>query len=83
MDRMFKEDRANAISLMDASVSIWGVRSSPLTFAYEHNMLGIVSQPCSQKSMRAMWYNKVAPDCVPFMQVNKTIDQNRAYLNDI
>lgn len=68
MDRMFEEDRTSAISLMDTSVGIWGFRSSPLTFAYEHNMLGIVSQPCSQKSMREMWYKKVAPDFIPFLK---------------
>lgn len=77
MDRMFEEDRTSAISLMDTSVGIWGFRSSPLTFAYEHNMLGIVSQPCSQKSMREMWYKKVAPDFIPFLKVNKTIDKKR------
>lgn len=36
MDSMYEEDTQHAIDLMDDEAVVWGIRSSPLTFAYEN-----------------------------------------------
>lgn len=71
MDKMSDENRDYAIELMETLVDVWGIHSSPLTFAYENDMLDIVAHPCSQRSMRDSWYNRLAPDFVPFLKVKK------------
>lgn len=67
MDIMFEEDTRNAIDLMDDEAAIWGIHSSPLTFAYENFMYDVVAHTCSQKNMNKQWYNTLAPDLKPFM----------------
>ncbi|XP_056002332.1 uncharacterized protein LOC130049150 isoform X2 [Ostrea edulis] len=68
MDRMYEENTMHAIELMDDDVIIWGIRSSPLTFAYENFMYDVVAHTCSQKNMNKQWYNNLAPDLVPFLK---------------
>lgn len=70
MDSMYEEDTKHAIDLMDDEAVVWGIRSSPLTFAYENFMYDIVAHTCSQKYMNKQWYNKLAPDLKPFFMVN-------------
>lgn len=73
MDKMSDENRENAIELMETIVDVWGISSSPLTFAYENKICNVVAHPCSQKSVRKQWYNDLAPDLCPFLKVNKDI----------
>lgn len=69
MDRMYEENTEQAIDLMDTeSEDIWGIHSSPLTFAYENFMYDVVAHTCSQKNMNKQWYNDLAPD--PFLAVS-------------
>lgn len=69
MDRMYEENTEQAIDLMDTEAEeIWGIHSSPLTFAYENFMYDIVAHTCSQKNMNRQWYNNLAPD--PFLVVS-------------
>ncbi|XP_056002346.1 transient receptor potential cation channel subfamily M member 2-like isoform X2 [Ostrea edulis] len=68
MDRMYEENTDHAIDLMDDDVVIWGITSSPLTFAYENFMYDVVAHTCSQKNMNKQWYNNLAPDLVPFLK---------------
>lgn len=75
MDIMFEEDTRNAIDLMDDEATIWGIHSSPLTFAYENFMYAVVAHTCSQKNMNKQWYNTLAPDLKPFMMAS-IIDRN-------
>lgn len=75
MDRMSEENREYAIKLMGTLVNVWGISSSPLTFAYENDMLDVVAHPCSQRSVRDEWYNGLAPDFLPFLTVKKIIKQ--------
>lgn len=75
MDIMFEEDTRHAIDLMDDEATIWGIHSSPLTFAYENFMYDIVAHTCSQKNINKQWYNSLAPDLKPFMMVCN-IDNN-------
>lgn len=71
MDRMYEENTKQAIDLMDTEADIWGIHSSPLTFAYENFMYDVVAHTCSQKNMNRQWYNNLAPDLKPFLKVNK------------
>ncbi|XP_056002343.1 transient receptor potential cation channel subfamily M member 2-like [Ostrea edulis] len=67
MDRMYEEKMDHAIKLMDDEPKVWGIDSSPLTFAYENVMYDIVAHTCSQKNMNKVWYNNLAPDTWPFI----------------
>lgn len=73
MDEMSNENTDYAIKLMETTVDVWGIRSSPLTFAYENEMRDVLAHHCSQKSVRKQWYNGLAPDSYPFIRVNKDI----------
>nr|XP_022311194.1 uncharacterized protein LOC111116490 [Crassostrea virginica] len=68
MDRMYEEDTKSAIDSMDDEAVIWGIHSSPLTFAYENFMYDVVAHTCSQKNMNKQWYNNLAPDLKPFLK---------------
>lgn len=68
MDRMYEENTKQAIDLMDTEADIWGIHSSPLTFAYENFMYDVVAHTCSQKNMNRQWYNNLAPDLKPFLK---------------
>lgn len=70
MDSMYEEDTKHAIDLMDNEAVVWGIHSSPLTFAYENFMYDIVAHTCSQKYINKKWYNELAPDLNPFFKVN-------------
>lgn len=70
MDRMYEENTKSAIDSMDDEAVVWGIHSSPLTFAYENFMYDIVAHTCSQKNMNKQWYNNLAPDLMPFLKVN-------------
>lgn len=69
MDKMNEENRTYAMKLMDSIVTIWGIKSSPLAFAYENDMLDIVAHLSSQESVRYQWYNDIAPDFIHFLSV--------------
>lgn len=73
---MYEEDTKQAIKLMDDEAVVWGIKSSPLTFAYENVMYDVVAHTCSQKFMNKQWYNKLAPDLVPFLKVFEFFDNN-------
>ncbi|XP_056002358.1 transient receptor potential cation channel subfamily M member 2-like [Ostrea edulis] len=68
MDRMYEENTKHTIDLMDDEAVVWGIESSPLTFAYENFMYDVVAHTCSQKNMNKQWYNNQAPDLVPFLK---------------
>lgn len=71
MNSMYNENAKDAIDLMDDDAHVWGIHSSPLTFAYENFMYDVVAHTCSQKNMNKQWYNDLPPDLKPFLQVNK------------
>lgn len=72
MDSMYQEDSQHAIDLMDDEAVVWGIHSSPLTFAYENFMYDVVAHTCSQKYMNMQWYKNLAPDLTPFLLVTMT-----------
>lgn len=74
MNKMYNENAASAIDLMDDEAHVWGIHSSPLTFAYENFMYDVVANTCSQKNLNKQWYNDLPPDLKPFLKV-KTLRQ--------
>lgn len=70
MDSMYNENTRHAMDLMDDEAIVWGIRSSPLTFAHENFMYEIVAHTCSQKNMNKLWYNNLPPDLKPFLKVD-------------
>lgn len=73
MDRMSDENIMYAIELMETIVDVWGISSSPLTFAYENDMRDVVAHPCSQSSVIKQWYNGLAPNFCPFLKVKRVL----------
>lgn len=68
MNSMYNEDTEHAIDLMEDEAHVWGIHSSPLTFAYENFMYDVVAHTCSQKNMNKQWYNGLPPDLKPFLK---------------
>lgn len=69
MNGMYNENPEYAMDLMDDEAHVWGIHSSPLTFAHENFMYDVVAHTCSQKNMNNLWYNKLPPDLKPFLKV--------------
>lgn len=66
---MYEEDTKHAIKLMDDEATVWKIKSSSLTFAYENVMYDVVAHTCSQKYINWRWYKKLPPDLWPFLKV--------------
>ena len=64
MDSMYQEDSQHAIDLMDDEAVVWGIHSSPLTFAYENFMYDVVAHTCSQKYMNISLLCKMISECI-------------------
>ncbi|XP_061190940.1 transient receptor potential cation channel subfamily M member 2-like [Saccostrea echinata] len=65
LDSMFETDSRNTLDVLDDFVDIWGIKSNPLTFAYENFMYEFVAKPASQKHLNKTWYNNQAPHLIP------------------
>lgn len=70
MDGMSIENMDLSISLMDTEEDIWGIRSSPLSIAHEHEMYDVVAHTCSVNSINRQWYNNVHLSLKSFPKVN-------------
>lgn len=60
----------------DVEANVWGINSIRLTFAYENVMYEVEAHTCSQRFMNKQWYNKLAPDLVPFLKVYEFTDDS-------
>lgn len=80
MDSMYNENTKHAIEMMDDEAVVWGIHSSPLTFAYENFMYDIVAHTCSQKNMNKQWYNNLAPDLKPFFLVSNSVKSKLIFM---
>lgn len=69
MDKTYEENETIAITSLIETRNIWGIRSSPLTFAYENFMYDIIAHPCSQKYMNNQWRKNQNPDRNSFVKV--------------
>lgn len=69
MDKMYEKNETIAITSLTRTANIWGIRSNPLTFAYENFMYDIIAHPCSQKYMNDQWSTIQDPDMNSFFKV--------------
>lgn len=70
MDKMNDENPDETIGLLTSNSSVWGIRSSPLTFAYENLMYDVVAHTCLKKYMRKKLYNNLATDIKSFFKLS-------------
>lgn len=80
MDKMYEENQTQTIVVLHTRASVWGISSSPLTFAYENLMYDVVAHACSRKYMKMILDNDLATDKTFSSKVNK-IPVNTFYLN--
>ena len=66
---MYEKEPAKTIKLIDDVVIKWGIKINPLTFAYESFMYEFIAKPACQKYLNGIWYNRKAPDFVPWFKV--------------
>lgn len=68
---MNNENPGETIGVLTTNSSVWGIHSSPLTFAYEKTMYDVVAHTCSKKYMKKELYNNLATDFNSFLKVKK------------
>lgn len=80
MDKMNDENPDVTIGLLTTISSVWGIHSSPLTFAYENLMYDVVAHACSKKYMKKKLYSNLATDIKSFFKVKtKKIKDEKIY----
>lgn len=67
---MLEENEERVLSLLDSETQVWGIKSSPLTFAYENFMYDVIAHTCSQKYMNEQWYNGLPPGKLAYLSVS-------------
>lgn len=72
LDRMLEESEERVLNLLDSETSVWGIQSSPLTFAYENFMYDVIAHTCSQKHMNDKWYNGLPPGKCAYLKCIRT-----------
>ncbi|XP_078341129.1 transient receptor potential cation channel subfamily M member 2-like isoform X1 [Crassostrea virginica] len=65
LDTMYDTEPKTTIKMINKPVSVWGLYSSPLTFAYESFMYEFIAKPAGQKWLNRIWHNKLPPDLIP------------------
>ncbi|XP_062594023.1 transient receptor potential cation channel subfamily M member 2-like [Saccostrea cucullata] len=80
LDSMYETDSKKTLELLDDPVTIWGITSNPLTFAYENFMYEFIAKPASQKHLNKTWYNDQAPHFIPCI---KSICQKPCNIGDV
>ncbi|XP_063442455.1 transient receptor potential cation channel subfamily M member 2-like [Mytilus trossulus] len=55
---LYDEIEYDAMSLMEKKDEVWGIHVSPMTCAYEHNMIEVIGHPCIQRHINRIWYNE-------------------------
>ena len=56
MDRMYKENRSQALLVMSDEAEIWNIVSTPIEFAYQNEMYDIVAHICSKETIDITWH---------------------------
>lgn len=75
LDIMNAENSDETIGLLTTNSSVWGIYTSPLTFAYEKWMYDVVAHTCSKKYLKLELYNNLATDAYSFLTVKKEQDE--------
>eukprot|EP00105_Crassostrea_gigas_P010048 XP_011425193.2 PREDICTED: transient receptor potential cation channel subfamily M member 2-like [Crassostrea gigas] len=58
LDKINDENTKQAIDVLRKCTSVWGICSSPLTFAYENSMYDVLAHTCSKKYVDRHMSNK-------------------------
>lgn len=69
MDQLYEENERLAIDSLTRKTNMWGIRSTPLTFAYENFMYDTIAHPCSQQYMNNIWLKNLDPDMESLLKV--------------
>ncbi|XP_062617222.1 uncharacterized protein LOC134278929, partial [Saccostrea cucullata] len=56
LDLMYQENEKCAIAAMDEESTVFGVKTTPLAFAYENLLYDVIAHPCSQRYMDMVWH---------------------------
>lgn len=70
MDKMYEENQQQTIKILHTKASVWGISSSPLTFAYENLMYDVVAHASSRKYMKLKFDNNLTGDKTFSAKVN-------------
>lgn len=70
MDKMYEKIQDQTIKVLHTKASVWGISSSPLTFAYENLMYDVVAHASSRKYMKLKFDNNLAGDKTFSSKVN-------------
>ncbi|KAK3089499.1 hypothetical protein FSP39_004098 [Pinctada imbricata] len=69
LTEMYDQNAKAAMKIVDSEVKIWGIFSTPMTFAYENYEMDFIAHTCPQRRLNRIWYNKLAPDFKIFLKV--------------
>lgn len=83
LNEVYEESEEIYINLLTTRANVWGICSSPLTFAYENFMYDIIAHRCSQKYMNNQWWNNLEPDMGSFLKVTLTYMNYRIKRNKL
>ncbi|XP_076102775.1 transient receptor potential cation channel subfamily M member-like 2 [Mytilus galloprovincialis] len=56
---VYKDHPKEAMELMTTEVSVWDIHISPLQCAYDNDLYDFIAQPCAQRCLNTIWYNKL------------------------
>lgn len=56
---MYEENQEQTIKVLHTKASVWGISSSPLTFAYENLMYDVVAHASCRKYMKLKFDNNL------------------------
>ncbi|VDI26863.1 Hypothetical predicted protein [Mytilus galloprovincialis] len=56
---LYKDHPKEAMELMTTEVSVWDIHISPLQCAYDNDLYDFIAQPCAQRCLNTIWYNKL------------------------
>lgn len=62
MDKMYEENQEQTIKILHTKASVWGISSSPLTFAYENLMYDVVAHASCRKYMKLKFDDNLTGD---------------------
>ncbi|KAJ8320382.1 hypothetical protein KUTeg_001969 [Tegillarca granosa] len=68
MDKMYEFDPKTTIKIVEDLATVWGITSSPMTFAYENKLYDIVAHIGCQKALNFKWYNDLPPETWAFFK---------------
>lgn len=72
---LYKDHPKEAMELMTTEVSVWDIHISPLQCAYDNDLYDFIAQPCAQRCLNTIWYNKLGTNFWASAKVNTRIKE--------